>query len=39
MNPLDHPLLTPRLRLVPVTPELAAAARESHGAFARSARR
>lgn len=29
MSPLTHPLLTPRLKLVPVTPELAAAARES----------
>lgn len=36
MNVLEHPLLTQRLRIVPVTPALAAAARESHGAFARA---
>jgi RimJ/RimL family protein N-acetyltransferase len=29
MSPLTHPLLTPRLKLVPITPALAAAARES----------
>ncbi len=31
---LDHPLYTPRLRLEPVTPELANAAREGRTAFA-----
>jgi len=33
MKPLDRTLLTPRLRLIPVTADLAAAARESHRAF------
>ncbi|MEZ5994727.1 MAG: GNAT family N-acetyltransferase [Hyphomonadaceae bacterium] len=34
MNALDHPLYTPRLRLEPVTPELADAARSGQAAFA-----
>ncbi|HVY85925.1 MAG TPA: GNAT family N-acetyltransferase [Caulobacterales bacterium] len=34
MRPLDFPLLTPRLRLEPVTPRLAAAARDGGDAFA-----
>jgi len=35
MQPLlDHPLITPRLRLEPVTPALAAAARAGQAAFA-----
>ena len=34
MRALDHPLLTPRLRLEPVTPRLAAAARAGEAAFA-----
>ncbi|MES1197429.1 MAG: GNAT family N-acetyltransferase [Pseudomonadota bacterium] len=33
---LDHPLLTPRLRIEPVTPELAAAARAGGDAFVRA---
>jgi RimJ/RimL family protein N-acetyltransferase len=36
MVSLEHELTTARLRIVPVTPALAAAARESHGAFARA---
>jgi ribosomal-protein-alanine N-acetyltransferase len=34
MNVLDHPLYTPRLRLVPVTPAMADAARAGQSAFA-----
>jgi RimJ/RimL family protein N-acetyltransferase len=34
MFPLDHPILTPRLRLEPVTPAMAEAAREGQAAFA-----
>lgn len=34
MRPLERPLMTPRLRLTPVTPELAAAARAGGQAFA-----
>lgn len=34
MLALDHPLITPRLRLEPVTPRLAAAARQGGAAFA-----
>ncbi len=34
MRPLTHPLLTPRLRLEPVTPALAQAARAGQAAFA-----
>ena len=34
MFPLDHPLLTPRLRLEPVTAAMAEAAREGQAAFA-----
>ncbi|MES1199797.1 MAG: GNAT family N-acetyltransferase [Pseudomonadota bacterium] len=36
MRPLDHPLLTPRLRLEPVTPRLAAAARDGGDAFSQA---
>jgi len=34
--PLTHPLLTPRLRMEPVTPELAEAARQGVAAFSRA---
>jgi [ribosomal protein S5]-alanine N-acetyltransferase len=34
MRALTHPILTPRLRLEPVTPAMALAAREGQGAFA-----
>lgn len=33
MRALEHPLITPRLALLPVTPEMAAAAREGGAAF------
>ena len=36
MRALDHPLVTPRLTLVPVTAALAAAAREGGAAFAQA---
>lgn len=38
MLSLDHPLITPRLRLEPVTPRLAAAAREGGDALAEELR-
>jgi RimJ/RimL family protein N-acetyltransferase len=36
MTPLTHPLLTPRLRIEPVTPQLAEAARNGVEAFSRA---